>query len=129
MAYTKTIDDCDDYFKPKNHIKSNSWNKFLANDKEGAFNQALRELQVKLGRLLVDPSDDDAVYRDDYGHFEQCIYILENTPRQEMSGVSSAIDIADSDETDDKDNTRQGVLISPMAWRYFQRARIKMLRG
>ena len=128
MAYTSTIDDCDDYFKPNNHLNAYDWRSYDPDVREAAFNQAKRELEVALGAELVDPSSGDT-YRSDYAHFEQSLYILMNTHRQEESGQSNVIDEADGEEDSKKQPIRQGVLISPQAKRYLKLNMIKMNRG
>jgi len=128
MAFTKTVSDMDDYFKPNNHLKSYTYRKFDIDVQTAAFNQAKRELEVSLGTALVDPDDGDT-YRNDYALYEQSLYILENTPRQEVSGIENVIDIADDDKENKKDTVRNGVLISPQASRYLGLNRLKMVRG
>jgi len=128
MAYTKTLSDCDDYFKPNTHLNSYDWRSYDPDVQAAAFAQAKRELEVSLGVSLTDPEDDD-IYRCDYAHFEQALYILMNTPRQEVSGISNVIDEADGESESKKRPVRQGVLISPQAQRYFGLNRIKILRG
>jgi len=129
MAYTKTLENCEDYFKPNNHIQSYSWRQYDEDVKNAAFNQAKRELQVALGGLLSDPSSEDDIYRQDYAHFEQSLFILENTPRQEADGVSNVIDEGDEDACNDNNPTRTGVVIAPQAKRYLKLNMIKMPRG
>jgi hypothetical protein len=128
MAYTKTITDCEEYFHPNNHLNSYDWRSYDEDAKNAAFNQALRELQVSLNKAFQDPVSDTDRYRDDYAHFEQALYILMNTPRQEEDGIDNVIDEADEDK-DDKNPIRQGVLISPQAQRYLRINRIHMPRG
>jgi len=126
MSYTKTVSDCETYYHPDNHLQSYSWRKYNKNEKNAAFTQAKRELEVSLGRELEDPYDDD-VYRDDYAHFEQALYILENTPRQLKDGVVEVIDLAKDKNKQIID--RRGVGISPQAKRFFAVNVLKMVRG
>ena len=128
MAYTSTLQDCDEYFYPNNHLNSYDWRSYDPDVQNAAFTQAKRELEVSLGTSLVDPDDDD-VYRSDYAHFEQTLYILMNTARQEVDGVSDVIDTADEESGNKKAPISQGVLISPQAQRYLGLNRIKMVRG
>ena len=127
MAWTKTVEDCNEYFKPNNHLKAYSYRKYEEDEKTAAFNQAVRELKVSQGRELEDPTSDDQVYRDDYGVFTQAMYLLENTSRQLEGGVSSVIDLTSQDEK--QETNRVGVLISPEALRYFAVNRLVMRRG
>ena len=126
MAWTKTVEDCDLYFLPNNHIKAYSWRKYTTDEKTAAFTQAVRELQVSQGREMEDPAENDT-YRDDYAAYEQSLYILEETPRQLEGGVPQVIDLTDHEEKQLLD--RKGVLICPEASRYFGMNRIKMVRG
>lgn len=126
MTWTMTRSDVDDYFKPNNHILSYTYRKYGDDERDAAFAQAVRELQVSQGRDLVDPVTGD-VYRDDYAVAEQVLFILENTPRQLAEGVPQVIDLAHADEKPLLD--RKGVLISPQALRYMAINRIKMVRG
>jgi hypothetical protein len=126
MAWTITKSDMDTYFLPNNHVKAYTYRKYNDDEKNAAFNQAVRELKVSQGRELVDPASTD-VYRDDYGTFEQALFILENTPRQLAEGVPQVIDLVKPKENENLE--RVGVLISPQALRYFAINRIKMVRG
>lgn len=128
MAYTKTIEDAEDYFKPNNHLNAYDWRSYDEDTKNAAFNQAKRELQVSLNITLEDPASDSDRYRFDYAHFEQALYILMNTPRQEEDGIDNVIDEGDEDK-DEKNPIRQGVLISPQAQRYLRINRIHISRG
>ena len=127
MAWTKTLADCDAYFVPNNHLKAYSYRQYDADVKEAAFNQAVRELKVSQGRELQDPTTDDQVYRDDFGVFEQTIYLLDNTARQLEDGRTSVIDLTSQDEK--QETNRVGVLISPEALRFFAVNRLVMRRG
>lgn len=126
MSYTKTVADCETYYHPNNHLQAYSWRKYNADEKNAAFNQAKRELEVSLGRDLEDPDDDD-VYRDDYAHYEQALYILENTPRQLQDGVAQVVDLAKDENAEKID--RRGVGISPQAKRFFAINVLKFVRG
>ena len=128
MAYTKTIDDCDDYFKPNMHLNAYDWRAHDKDVREAAFNQAQRELEVSLGSELEDPETGDT-YRCDYAHFEQALFILMNTARQESDGADRSIDSADAEDMNAKAPARRGVLISPQAQRYLGVNRIKISRG
>ena len=128
MVWTKTVTDVDEYFLPNNHIKAYSWRKYSADEKEAAFTQAVRDLQVSQGREMEDPDADTDVYRDDYAVFEQSLYILENTPRQKAGGVPNVVDLTKS-EDESEVLKRKGVLISPEALPFFAINRIKMVRG
>ena len=126
MSYTKTVADCETYYHPNNHLLSYSWRKYNANEKNAAFTQAKRELEVSLGRELEDPDDDDT-YRDDYAHFEQALYILENTPRQLEDGIAQVVDLAKDENAENID--QRGVGISPQAKRFFAINVLKFVRG
>lgn len=126
MSYTKTVADCETYFHPDNHLQAYNWRKYNKNEKSAAFNQAKRELEVSLGRALEDPDDDDK-YRDDYAHYEQSLYILENTPRQLADGIAQVVDLAKDENAEKID--RKGVGISPQAKRYFAINVLKFVRG
>ena len=127
MAYTKTIADCEAYFYPNNHLQAYTWRKYDQDEKEAAFTQAKRELEVSLGRALVDPTNDDDTYQDAYAHYEQALYILENTPRQMKSGVAEVVDLTSGEKK--KNIDRVGVLVSPQARRLFRFNPIKTARG
>ena len=129
MAFTATISDMEDYMKPNNHLQSYDWRSYDPDTQNAAFAQAKRELEASLGGALVDPVDADGIYNTWYALFEQTIYILMNTPRQEVSGISNVIDEADEEKDSKKNPVRQGVLISPQAQRYLALNRIKMVRG
>jgi hypothetical protein len=118
--------DVDTYFYPNNHVKAYSWRKYSDDEKDAAFAQAVRELQVTQGRDLVDPQPTD-IYRDDYATAEQCLFILENSERQGAEGVPQVIDLAHPEEKPLLN--RKGVLIAPEALRYFGINRLKMVRG
>lgn len=128
MAFTKTIDDADQYFYPSNHINSYDWRKYDSDTREAAFNQAKREIETILGAALSDPVDGSYI-RHDYALYEQALYILENTKRQEIDGQDDVIDMADSDKEKKEAPTRIGVLLAPMAKRYLGLNMIKIIRG
>ena len=127
MAYTKDIDDANTYFKSDNHLKSYDWTGFDTVLRTGALAQAQRELQVSLGREMIDPDSDDDTYRDDYAVFEQALYILENTPRKKERGAAAVVDISDPDEK--IEIKRKGISIAPEAKQYFALNTIKVVRG
>ena len=126
MAYTKDIDDANEYFKSDNHLKSYDWTGYDTKLRVGALAQALRELQVGLGREMEDPDDDDT-YRDDYAVFEQALYILENLPRKKERGAAAVVDLAAKD--DKLEIKRKGISIAPEAKQYFALNTIKVVRG
>lgn len=126
MAWTMTKADVDTYFLPNNHIQSYSYRKYNDDEKNAAFNQSVRELKVSQGRELEDPASTD-VYRDDYAVAEQCLWILENTPRQLAEGIPQVIDLVKPKENENLE--RVGVLICPQALRYMAINRLKMVRG
>ena len=127
MSYTKTVAYCETYYHPNNHLQAYSWRKYNADEKNAAFNQAKRELEVSLGRDLEDPSSDTATYQDPYAHYEQALYILENTPRQLQDGVAQVVDLAKDENAEKID--RRGVGISPQAKRFFAINVLKFVRG
>jgi hypothetical protein len=128
MSFTATVSDCDDYYKPNNHLNAYDWRSYDPDVQSAAFNQAQRELEVSLGGELTDPVTGDT-YNSWYALFEQTLYILMNTARQEVDGIENVIDIADEESENKKNPVRQGVLISPQAQRYLGVNRIKMSRG
>jgi len=127
MAITKTIDDCNEYFAADNHTKSIDWDAYNDGQKAGAFAQAQRELTVFLGRQLYDPTSDDAVYQDPRAVYEQTLYLLENTEHKSTGDNPATLDLAMDQEKEVID--RKGVLISPMAQRYFMINRLRGVRG
>ena len=127
MAYTKQRrQDCDAYFQPDNHIEGKAWRAFPEDDKDAAFAQAKRELEVWLNRALADPSS-GARYRDDYAHYEQALWILKNTPRQAMDGTEQAKAIPTGKQKGVLDLYSVG--IAPRAQHFLALNRIKMVRG
>jgi len=126
MTWTMVRADVDTYFLPNNHILAYTYRKYSDDERDAAFAQSVRELQVSQGRELVDPATGDT-YRDDYAVAEQCLYILENTPRQLAEGIPQVVDLASPEEKPLFDRT--GCLICPQALRYMAISRIKMVRG
>ena len=94
MAYTITITNADAYFSEETHMAGPLWTAFNDSEKKAAFAQGRRMLESYLARELQDPDDDaDSVTipRDDYAHYEQCLWLLRNSPfraNAENSGVS-----------------------------------------
>ena len=72
-------------FSDCNHVLSVEWKRYDPDEQLGAFNQALRELELQAGGDLVDPST-DAKIRDDFAHFEQTLFILQRTERDRDGG-------------------------------------------
>ena len=91
-----------------------------------AFVQAKRELEVFLNRRLTDPTTND-IYRDDYGHFEQTLYILENVPHKGGAGDAGAIRTAQKKAGSIIDD--QGVKVAPRAQVYLALNRRRIVRG
>lgn len=125
MAYTKTISDANTYFAASNHIRSYDWANYEVAERTGALAQAKRELEVYLGRDLWDPTATDR-YRDDYAHFEQTLFILEETVRMRQSQTGA--ELVETVSTEQRDKF-YGVTISPMAMRYLAIPRVKFVRG
>lgn len=129
MSWTMTREDCDLYYLPNNHIKSYSWRKYSDDEKDAAFNQAIRELQITQGRELEDQVG-TSVYRDDYAVAEQALFILENTPRKLADGSDGieSVQLSDNEKTKTKLEVK-GIGISPEALRFMAVNRLKMVRG
>ena len=125
MAYTKEISDCNTYFGATNHVQAYTWDQYEDNEKSGAFAQAKRELEVYLGRDLTDPSSSDK-YRDDYAHFEQTLFLLEQTMRTRQAETGA--ELIETVDTEQRDKY-YGVTISPMAMRYLAIPRVRDFRG
>ena len=93
MAYTKTRQDADTYFKPGNHLASGLWGKLKPTEQDAGLAAARRFLERYLSRALIDPDSDASnfVQRDDYAHFEQALYFVQINPMSanaEQTGVS-----------------------------------------
>ena len=127
MSWTKTVQDADAYFSPKNHVKAQSWKSFESDDKEAGFNQAKRELELSLGRDLQDPTSTTSKQRDDYALYEQALFILSNSQRQLGVGQSKVVDLDKQKEGTQED--KRGLQIAPEASRYLGINRIKLVRG
>lgn len=125
MAYTKTITDANTYFEADNHTSSFDWLQFTLEERTGGFAQALRELELMHRRELSDPSGTSR-YRDDYAHFEQILFILENNVRQRASETDA--ELVETADTEQRDKY-YGVTISPMANRYMATPRVRIVRG
>ena len=123
MAFTKTLDDCDAYYRPDNHIKANKWKAYDVELRNAAFTQAQRDIQVYLNRTLDDPQSAD-IYRDDYAVYEQALYMLENGNIQEKPGSDSVVKIGRNEEFQEDDNW-----LSPQALRFMQMSMVKVARG
>jgi hypothetical protein len=94
MAFTKTVDNCTQYWNPDNDNRGVAWAALDESTKKGCFNRAKRSLELWLGRELNDP-DDDWTYgpRDDYALYEQALYFALNSSEVEgtkPNRVSSA---------------------------------------
>ena len=124
MAFTKTLDDCDAYYRPNNHIKGNKWNAYDSEIRNAAFVQAQRDIKLYLNRTLEDPSASQAVYRDDYAVYEQALYMLENGNIQETTGAEGVVKIGRDEESTKDDNW-----LSPQAIRFLYINRLRMARG
>ena len=125
MAYTKDIDDCNTYFGATNHVKAEDWSLYESNEKSAAFAQAKRELELYFNMDLFDPSATDK-YRCDYAHYEQTLFILEQTNRTRQSETSAeTIITADTARRD----TYTGVTIAPQAMRFLGITRGRIVRG
>lgn len=123
MAFTKTLDDCDNYYRPNNHVKGHKWEAFDDDLRNAAFTQAIREIKVYVNRALVDPISGD-IYRDDYAVFEQALYMLENGNIQESPGSDNVVEIGRNEEFNPDDNW-----LSPQALRFLQMSMVKTARG
>ena len=124
-SYTKTVTDANTFFGGENHIQANTWIGYTLTERTAAFATAKRELEVYLRRDLYDPSSDDR-YRDDYAHYEQCLFILEETRRtRESETGAQLVETVDSEQRD----KYHGVTIAPMAMRYFAIPRVRIVRG
>ena len=124
MAFTKTISDCNDYYKPDNHVKANKWRAFDDVLRQAAFTQAQRDIKLYLNRTLEDPSASQDVYRDDYAVFEQALYMLENGNIQKTAGASKAVKTGRNEEQREDDNW-----LSPQALRFLYVNRMRIARG
>lgn len=125
MAYTQTITEANDYFSDENHVQAFDWANYTTKERKSALAQAQRELEVFLNRPLYDPTS-SLRYRDDYAHFEQSLFILENTRRTRESNTGA--EMVETVDSENRDKFR-GVTISPMALRYLAIPRIKTTRG
>ena len=123
MAFTKTLDNCDAYYRPDNHIKANKWKAYDRELRNAAFVQAQRDLKVYLNRALDNPQDSD-IYRDDYAVYEQSLYMLENGNIQTESGAGGVVKIGRDEEFNADDNW-----LSPQALRYMAMSMVKVVRG
>ena len=128
MSFTKTRTDADTYFRPDNHLNANDWRSYTTDERDAAFAQAQREIEVYLYRSLVDPAS-GATYRDDYAAYEQALFILQHTPRQKSTGIQAVVDLAEDSEDQDKTIPRRGTTLSPQAQRFLGLNRVKMVRG
>ena len=123
MAYTKDIDDATTYFDT--HVKKLDWDNFGTDEKTAALVQAQRELEARLNRDMVDPSDDDR-YRDDYAVFEQALFLLEETVRTTNSQNSAQIiETVDSEQRD----KYYGITICPQAMIFLAVQKLRISRG
>jgi|6_EtaG_2_1085325.scaffolds.fasta_scaffold04760_7 hypothetical protein len=125
MAYTQTITEANTYFSTSNHIRSYDWTQYTTAERTAGLAQAQRELETYLNRDLYDPASDDR-YRDDYAHFEQTLFILDETVR--TRGSETGAELVETVDTEQRDKY-YGVTISPMAQRYFAMTRRKWVRG
>ena len=123
MAFTKTIDDCDSYYRPDNHIKANKWKSFDAELRKAAFTQAQRDVIVYLNRTLDNPQTND-IYRDDYAIYEQALYMLEHGNIQKDAGSDGVVKIGRNEQFKADDNW-----LSPQALRYMAVSKVKVARG
>ena len=124
MAWTKTRDDCDAYWRPDLRVKANKWRGYDDELRDAAFNQAVDDLKLYLNRTLCDPSAGQGIYRDDYAVYEQALYILENTNIQELAGADAVVKIGRNEEFRVDDNW-----LSPQALRYLYVSRLRVARG
>jgi hypothetical protein len=125
MAYDKDIEDADAYFDVDAHVKALDWANYTDNEKTAALVQAKRELELFLCRDLYNPASTDR-YRDDYAHFEQALYLLEETVRTTNSQNSAQIiETADTEQRD----KFYGITICPIAQKYLLQQRIRISRG
>lgn len=125
MAYTQTITEANTYYADTNHTRSYDWTQYTTAERTGGLAQAKRELEVMLRRVLVDPAATD-YYRDDYAHFEQALFILDNTVRTRESETSA--ELVETVDTENRDKFF-GVTIAPMAMRYMAIPRVRIVRG
>ena len=125
MAYTKTISDCNTYFAAGNHPRAYDWDQYESDERDGAFAYAKRQLEIFFDIDLTDPSS-TAKYRDDYAHFEQTLFVLEqmNRTRQSETGAEmlETVDTAERDKY-------QGVTVSPEARRFMAIKAVRVVRG
>jgi hypothetical protein len=125
MAWTKTITDCDAYWRPDLRVKANKWRSFDEELRKAAFNQAVDEIKLYLNRTVEDPpTGTTSIYRDDYAVYEQALYILENANIQKKAGQSSAVKIGRNEEQKEDDNW-----LSPQAVRYLYVSKLRIARG
>lgn len=127
MAFTKTIEDADKYFLPKNHIQAADWDNYEPSEREGAFNQSVRELTIFKGEDLVDPVSDSDAIREDLAVYEQALFLLLNVPRRRNDGSSKVVKLG-TDKNGSADDL-SGVPISPKSQRYMGKNRLKLVRG
>lgn len=127
MAYTKDLGDCEAYFTPTKHLQAATFAGHDPGEREAAFAQAKRELELHLGRLLVDPDSDwtDGP-RDDYAHFEQTLHLLELSKRQRAGATPTAHDLRKKDA---RESERAEPGIAKMAQRWLGQNRILAVRG
>ena len=126
MAYTKTITDADNYFKPNVHLKAGSWDVYSAGDKQAALAQAQRVLELHLNSDASDPATTDR-YRWDYAIFEQALFMLEELPKRKTSGAGVVVSKSISGR--DKEYKGGQVIISVEAQRFLGLNRRKVLRA
>ena len=108
MAYTKTIEDADEYFAIDNHMAGPLWEKYNKDEKAAAFASARRVIERERGADLVDPiegSDNDDL-RDDYAHFEQTLWMLLHSPyRADSTNTGVSFDVGDEEASSKAMNT------------------------
>lgn len=123
MAYTKTITDANTYFTTS--VKNNDWLSYTTTERTAALAQAKRELEAWLNHDLQDPSG-SSNYRDDYGHFEQAMFLLDQTvfKRESETGAQRIVTV-DSEQRD----MTYDVTIAPKARVYFALPRRRINRG
>lgn len=99
-----TVGNANAYFKGRTLCKN--WNEYSGEQKEAAIQQARRDLSRALGRPI---NDDEPPYqegdrkRDEYGVYEQAVYILLRDVSPEGGG--DAVPTLDGDEVKTKNAT------------------------
>ena len=126
MAWSITVKDADDYFKPNVHEHGLFWDKQKPNDKKWAFARAVVLLEASENRAMEDPDSDadSSSIHDDFAVFAQAVYMLQNVSRQQEPGRGGAVRKRKS-----KAEQEENPVIAPMATFFFRNSTAIMERG